>query len=133
MFGILEKHTYKFHLFRISDYKHVLELQIPPFHQSEILGVIYFQQVKEILFIMKNKHIFSYFTTKKVFKRQIKFAECFLDFAYSESMKSLFCIGVSGKIYNIDMKMFYSQQWEQLTQAGLENWRMLSKPMQSFE
>lgn len=108
MFGILEKHTFKFHLFKISDYKHVLELQIPPRHKTEILGVIYFKKKKEIMFIMKNKHAFSYYTVKKTFIREIKFPECFLAYAFAPSLKSLFCVGVSGKIYNIDTKMFFS-------------------------
>ena len=85
------------------------------------------------MFIMKNKYMLSYYTTKKEFKREIKFPECFLDYAFAPSMRSIFCVGVSGKIYNIDTKMYFSQQFEQLTQAGLENWRMLCKPMQSFE
>ena len=111
MFGILEKHSHKFHVYKIKDNKYVLDFLIPKKHQCEILGVRYFKKRKEILFIIKNKYMFSYDTSKKEFLREIKFPECFLDYTYSKKMNAIFCVGVSGKIYYLDMKMFYSQQW----------------------
>lgn len=133
MLGLLEKHTYRFLIFKVQGYKQIVEVQIPKKHHTEILGLVYFQDIQEVLFIMKNKHIFSYIIGKKITKREIVFPEVFVHYTYSQSLKSIFCVGVSGKVYHIDIAMYNSPQWEQMTDAGLENWRMLCQPIQSFE
>ena len=118
---------------KAQGFKQVVELQIPKKHFTEILGVVYFQEIQEVLFIMKNKYMFSYLVSKKQTKREIVFPEVFVHYTYSVGLKSLFCVGVSGKVYHIDIAMYNSPQWEQMTDAGLDNWRMLCQPIQSFE
>ena len=72
-------------------------------------------------------------TTKKILRRETQFPETFVDFAYASSFSSIFCVGLCGKIYDLNIKLFFSVQYDQLTKAKLENWRMLCKPMTSFE
>ena len=107
--------------------------EFPEKYHKVIIGVEYFRKYKEILFIFNHKRMLSILLTKKVIRREIEFPETFVDYTLAKSMGSMFCVGTCGKIYNLNIKFYFKQEFEQIAKAKLENWRMLCKPMQSFE
>lgn len=104
MFAIQEKHTYSLHLFRERDLKRVFDFDFPEKHHHDITGIHYFKKVKELFIIFNNRTVVSLFTTKKILKRYVEFPEVFVDFCYAEGLNSIFCVGLCGKIYNLNSK-----------------------------
>lgn len=104
MFGIQEKHTYKIFLYQEQNLKKIFEFEFPEKYQYDIVGIHYFKKIKELFIIFNNRTIISLLTTKKILKRFVEFPEVFVDFCIAKSLNSVFCVGLCGKIYNLNLK-----------------------------
>lgn len=118
-------------MYKDTDFKKVTEIELP--FKKRIVDLYLFQKINQLFILLTNKKLLSIDTIQNEVNRVFDIPEQFVAMAYSKSTSSMFTVGLCGKIYRFDMKFYYSLQCLHLTQANLENWRMLTRPIETLE